>query len=140
MEENRELISEFDENFSSSNKKAEKKSDDENLNSNAVSDKLKKIFNDYNQKKINKENYKKYQQLFSEIEIKNEIEGRIYYKLSVFLNNIELERKMASISKEMDKKIEELNLQIKKLDDNSKKLEDNIKIALKESHDMKAEI
>lgn len=147
MENISENIIIFDETFADSTdadsteskKETQRKESVENLD-NEISDKLKKIYDDYIYKIINKKNYKKYQKLFSEIEIKNEVEGRIYYKLSVFLNNIELERKIASISREMDKKIEELNLKIKKLDDNSKELEDNIKVALKESHDMKAEI
>lgn len=101
--ENKDNFSEFDENFSNSDKKIKLESIIENLDD-EMPENLKEIYNDYIENKINKENYKSYHEKLSEIETKNEKESKIYYEILIFLQNIKLDVKTDRISEELENK------------------------------------
>ena len=81
--EKKDNVSKFDENFSNSDKKIKLESSIENLYD-EIPESLKEIYNDYIENKINKENYKSYQEKLSEIETKNEKESKMYYEILIF--------------------------------------------------------
>lgn len=101
--EKKDNVSKFDENFSNSDKKIKLESSIENLYD-EIPESLKEIYNDYIENKINKENYKSYQEKLSEIETKNEKESKMYYEILIFLQNIKLDVKTDRISEELENK------------------------------------
>ena len=101
--EKKDNVSKFDENFSNSDKKIKLESNIENLYD-EIPENLKEIYNDYIENKINKENYKSYQEKLSEIETKNEKESKMYYEILIFLQNIKLDVKTDRISEELENK------------------------------------
>ena len=100
MEKNSKKKIKFNDYISNEDLKKRKYSDEKS----DISQNLNDLFSACERKDINKENYRLYQEKLSGIEPTTEIESKIYYKISFFLQNIEFDVKTDKISEELERK------------------------------------